>query len=134
MTIKRPRLVTTKVKVGLAYESIIQSVNRVNCALMCGYCSCMVGISQTRNHVAAALFRIEAAVRMGLTNPSCTSKPFEWLPNKSVVKATTTKRPEVNTRGLWEKRKDKAELNCSPKESYTPNIDEPCNLTFTDVS
>ena len=51
----------------------------------------MVGIGETCNHVAAALFRIEAAVRMGLTNPSCASKPCEWLPNNSVVKATKIK-------------------------------------------
>ena len=31
---------------------------------MCGYCSRMVGISQTCNHVDTALFRIEAAVIM----------------------------------------------------------------------
>ena len=55
---------------------------------MCGYCSFKVGISQAYNHVAAALFQIEAAVRMGLTNLSCTSKPCEWLPKNVIVKAT----------------------------------------------
>ncbi len=35
-------------------------------------------LSQTCNHVAALLFRVEAAVRAGLTNPTCTSKKAEW--------------------------------------------------------
>ena len=30
----------------------------------------MAGMSQTCNHVAAAMYRVEAAVRNGLTNPS----------------------------------------------------------------
>jgi len=70
---------------------------------------------------------------MGLTNPSCTSKPCEWLPNNSVVKATKIKDLRL-TRGDFGRRgKIKAELNCSPKKSYIPNIDEPCNLSFNDV-
>ena len=36
------------------------------------HCSCMAGMSQTCNHVAAALFKIESAVRRGLNSPSCT--------------------------------------------------------------
>ncbi len=48
----------------------------------------MAGIFQTCNHVATALFRIEAAVKMGLSKPSCTSKPCKWLPNNAVVKPT----------------------------------------------
>ena len=48
--------------------------------------SCMAGLSQTCNHIVAALFRIEAVTRMGLNNPSCTSKPCQWLPNNKAVK------------------------------------------------
>ena len=44
------------------------------------YCSCMAGMSETCNHVAAAMFRIEGAVRLGLTNPASTSTANEWLP------------------------------------------------------
>ena len=46
-----------------------------------GHCTCMAGLGATCNHVAAALFRLEAAMRYGLSNPACTSKPCEWLPN-----------------------------------------------------
>ena len=30
------------------------------------------------NHVAGLMFRVEAAVRSGLTDPACTSKPCTW--------------------------------------------------------
>ena len=49
------------------------------------HCTCMAGMSQTCNHVASAMFRIEAAVRHGFTNPACTSLPSEWLPNRKKV-------------------------------------------------
>ena len=32
------------------------------------------------NHVAVAMFGVEAAVRTGLTNPSCISSANKWLP------------------------------------------------------
>ena len=32
------------------------------------HCTCMAGMGQSCNHVAAAMYRIEAAVRNGLTN------------------------------------------------------------------
>ena len=41
----------------------------------------MTGMGQPCNHVAAATYRIEAAVRNGLTNPSCTSTSNQRLPN-----------------------------------------------------
>ena len=58
---------------------------------MTAHCTCMAGMSATCNHVAAALFRIEAAVRLGLSNLSCTSKPNEWLPNRKDVKPVKIK-------------------------------------------
>ena len=51
----------------------------------------MGGIAQTCNHVTAALFRIEAAIRMGLTNPYCIATVCEWLPNNKLVKITKMK-------------------------------------------
>ena len=44
------------------------------------HCTCMTGMSETCNHVAAAMFRIEAAVRTGLTNPACTSTEISGFP------------------------------------------------------
>ena len=42
--------------------------------IMSVHFSCMAGMSGTCNHVAAIFFRVEAAVRLGLTNPACTTK------------------------------------------------------------
>lgn len=55
------------------------------------YCSCMAGMSETCNHVAALLFRIEVAVTCGLTTPSCTEKASGWLPNRKEVKSMQVK-------------------------------------------
>ena len=38
----------------------------------------MVG-NQERNHVAATMYHVEAALRIVLTNPASTSKANEWL-------------------------------------------------------
>ena len=54
------------------------------------HCSCMSGMYGTCNHVAAMLFRVEAA-RLGLTNPACTTNLFEWLPNRKDIQPTKVK-------------------------------------------
>ncbi|XP_061174226.1 uncharacterized protein LOC133183284 [Saccostrea echinata] len=40
------------------------------------FCSCAAGMGQTCNHVAALMFRVESANRLGIT--SCTSLPCQW--------------------------------------------------------
>ena len=45
----------------------------------------MAGLAQACNHVIAALFRIEAVIRMDLNNHLCTSKPYKWLPNNKAM-------------------------------------------------
>ncbi|XP_035665191.1 uncharacterized protein LOC118408483 [Branchiostoma floridae] len=42
------------------------------------YCSCTAGLGQSCNHVAALLFKVEAAVRTNLVNPACTSIASVW--------------------------------------------------------
>ena len=49
------------------------------------HCTCMAGIGETCNHVAAAMCRVEAAVRIGLTNPTCTSNASEWMPSRKTI-------------------------------------------------
>ncbi|CAB4033934.1 hypothetical protein pdam_00025903, partial, partial [Paramuricea clavata] len=45
------------------------------------YCTCTAGLGETCNHVAALLYRVEAAARLGVTNqPACTSLPCKWTP------------------------------------------------------
>ena len=45
----------------------------------------MAGMGETRNHVGAGMYRVEAAVRIGLTNPACISDANEWLPNRRTI-------------------------------------------------
>jgi len=94
--------------------------------VQCAHCSCMAGMSQTSNHIAAALFRVEAAIRAGLNNPACTAKACEWLPNRTKVQPMKMrdinfKRDDFGTHG-----KRKRALVSSPKKHYNPLVD--CNI------
>ena len=45
----------------------------------------MAGMGETCNHVAAAMYPVEAAVRVGFANPACASNANEWLPNRKTI-------------------------------------------------
>ncbi|XP_022325057.1 uncharacterized protein LOC111125467 [Crassostrea virginica] len=45
-------------------------------AVKSAFCSCTAGMGQTCNHVAALMFRVEMANKLGVT--SCTSAPCSW--------------------------------------------------------
>ena len=80
----------------------------------------MAGMSKTCNHVEAGLFRVEAASRLGLNNPSCTSKACEWLPSNKAVKPVQTKelklcRDGFGTRG----KKEEPSLMCHQRQDLT---------------
>ena len=45
----------------------------------------MAAIGETCNHVAAVMYRVEAVVQIGLTNPACTSNANKWLPNRKTI-------------------------------------------------
>ena len=86
------------------------------------HCTCMAGMSQVCNHVAAALYRIESAVRNGLTNPACTSKPNQWLPGSKTVADIPAKikdlkfeRDDFGRRG-----KKKKTLQNQKKQNFQP--------------
>ena len=42
----------------------------------------MAGMGETCNHVAAAVYRVEAIVRIGSADLACTSNANEWLLNQ----------------------------------------------------
>ena len=88
--------------------------------IMTAHCSCMAGLSQVCNHIAAALFRIEAAIRMGLNNPSSTSKSCEWLPNNKKVVPVRLQDLKLGRADFGSRRAKKSELNCSPKKRFNP--------------
>ena len=48
------------------------------------------------NHIAAALFRMEAAMKLGLCNPACTTQPCKWLPNRTEVQPSKIKDMNLN--------------------------------------
>ena len=102
--------------------------------IMTAHCSCMAGMSQTCNHVAAALFRIESAVRMGLNSLSCTSKANTWLPNNKNVAPAKIKDLKLTRGDFGQRGKKKAELNCSPKKRYDPTINIDNSLSLQDIS
>ena len=87
------------------------------------HCTCMAGISQTCNHVAAAMFRIEAAARNGLTNPSCTSLPSEWLPNRKEVSWKKVKDMDFSREDFAQRGKVKRRLVSTPRRHYNPLVD-----------
>ena len=52
----------------------------------------MPGMGETCTHVAAAMYRVEAAVRIGLNNPACcTSNANERLPNRKTIEPKKVK-------------------------------------------
>ena len=52
-------------------------------AILYGYCSCTAGLLGSWYHVAGLLFKVEAAVLIGVTHPACTSMLTSWnVPSK----------------------------------------------------
>ncbi|XP_047136829.1 uncharacterized protein LOC105846151 isoform X1 [Hydra vulgaris] len=50
-------------------------------SIILSHCNCMAGLGETCSHVAAVLYKLEAAVRLGLTSKSCTDVPCKWNQN-----------------------------------------------------
>ncbi|CAC5384490.1 unnamed protein product [Mytilus coruscus] len=44
----------------------------------CAHCSCMAGLGEVCIHVGALLFKVEMAVKIGITQTSSTSKACQW--------------------------------------------------------
>ena len=88
--------------------------------IVSAHCTCMAGMAQTCNHVAASLFRLEAACRLGLTNPSCTSKACEWLPANRKVAPIKIKDMKLSRNDFGKRGKAKRDVNPSPKKRYDP--------------
>ena len=74
--------------------SLYTNVNQMTCIKMLSwgqYSSfSYFRLCQTCNHDARMLFRVEAAVRTGLTNPTCTSQKATWhIPSSKTVVSVT---------------------------------------------
>ena len=98
------------------------------------HCTCMAGMGSTCNHVAAALFRVEAAMRLGLANPSCTTKPCQWLPNRRDVVPYKAKDMNMNRDDFTKREKPAKKLLSSPKKNYNPLANSETKvLSFDDM-
>ena len=100
------------------------------------HCTCTAGMSQVCNHIAAALYIMESAVRNGLTNPACTSKANEWLPGSKKVADISGKlkdlkfeREDFGTRG--KKRKT---LDSKKKRDFLPIANSAKPLVLNDIA
>ena len=80
----------------------------------------MAGMSETCNHVTAAMFRIEAAIRLGLTNPASTSTAKEWLPCHKEVSPVKIKNLNFNMEDLGQRGKKKRSIVSTPKKIFNP--------------
>ena len=80
------------------------------------HCSCMAGMGETCNHFAAAMFRVDAGVGTGLTNPSCTSSATEWLPCRKDIKPTKIKDLHIDRGDFAQRGKKERPLVASPKK------------------
>jgi len=49
-----------------------------NGTVKCAHCTCMAGLGQVCVHIAAVLFKVEAAVKLGFTKRSSTSEACKW--------------------------------------------------------
>ena len=83
-------------------------------------CICMAGVGETCNHVVTALFRVEAAVCSGLTNPSCASSANEWLLCRKDIESTKNKDLNFDTEDFAHRVKKKRPLVDSPKKTFKP--------------
>ena len=83
----------------------------------CHY-TCMAGMGRSCNHVAAAMYRIEAAVRNWLTNPSCTSAANQWLPNHKDVQPMKVKDMNFGREDFCQQGKKKRPFVSTPKKKY----------------
>ena len=80
------------------------------------HCTCMAGMGQSCNHIAAAIYRIEAAVRNGLTNPSCTSTANQWPPNHKNVQPMNVKDMNFGREDFCQRGKKKRTFVSTPKK------------------
>ena len=107
-------------KINDPFHKLWVIFNKKSAKVMCAHCTCMAGLSQTCNHIAASLFRIEAAVRNGLTNPACTSEKSEWLPNRGEVAPQKVADMNFNRDDFGQRGKKKRSLVGTPKRSFDP--------------
>ena len=92
--------------------------------ILSAYCTCTAGMLGSCNHIAGVLFRIEHAVKTGMTKPTSTSQLCEW----TIPKKRTKINPQKVTDFVWKKSHyTKSQIDVSKenemsakKRSFTP--------------
>ena len=84
------------------------------------HCTCVVSMGETCNHVATGMFRVKAAVRTDLTNPSCTSSTNEWLPCRKDIEPTNIKDLNFDRKDFAQCGKKKRPLVVSREKKINP--------------
>nr|XP_047137366.1 uncharacterized protein LOC105843266 [Hydra vulgaris] len=122
-------------KINDPFHKLWIIINKKTAKIISAHCTCLAGLSQTCNHVAASLFRIEAAVRNGLTNVACTSLKSEWLPNRSIVAPTKICDLKFDRDEFGQRERKKRSLVSNEKRNYSPLVN--CDiklLNLTDIA
>ena len=73
----------------------------------------MAGMGETCNHVAAVMYRVEAAVRISLPSPACTSNPNDWLPNWKTIEPKKTRYLDFSREDFFARQRGKKETSSS---------------------
>ena len=68
-------------------------------------CHCMAVMGETCNHVASAMYCVEAAVQISLTNPVCRSNANEWLLNRETTEPKKIKDLDFSWKDFGQKGK-----------------------------
>ena len=89
------------------------------------YCTCTAGMYGACNHICGMLFRVEAAVKTGITKPTCTDRLAKW--NVPSGKTQIQSRPvselvfkKDHFRAFASVSRDAQEENFKAKQSFSP--------------
>ena len=80
---------------------------------------CIAGMGETCSHVVAAIYRVESAVRIGLTNPANTSNANEWVPDRKTNELKKIKDLDFSREDFCQRGKKRA-LVVSQKKMFHP--------------
>ena len=80
---------------------------------------CIAGMGETCSHVVAAIYRVESAVRIGLTNPDNTSNANEWVPDRKTNELKKIKDLDFSREDFCQRGKKRV-LVASQKNMFDP--------------
>ena len=99
------------------------------------HCSCMANEFYLQSCCCSSILYRKAAMRLGLTNPACTTKACEWLPNRKDVRPIKIKDLNLNRDDFGKRGKKRQKIISTPKKNYDPLIDSNRKaLNFKDIS